>query len=51
MLISEAEVEDEWLLAPGSKLQIGKIKPEVLTHRSKELELNIDEEQDVENQL
>ena len=36
MLMSEAAVEDEWLLGPGSELQIGKIKPVVLTHRSKE---------------
>lgn len=36
MLLSEAAVEDEWLLGPGSEFEIGKIVPQVMTNRSKE---------------
>ena len=36
MLMSEAEVEDEWLLGPGAEFEIGVIKPIIMTNRSKE---------------
>ena len=51
MLMSEAAVEDEWLLGPGADFEIGEIKPTIMTNRSKEQAINIDEEKDVEIQL
>jgi len=36
MLMSEAAVEDEWLLGPGAEFIIGEIQPQIMTNRSKE---------------
>jgi len=47
MLTSEAAVEDEWLLCPACEFEIGNIVPQVMTNRSKELKIEIDEEKDV----
>ena len=51
MLMSEAACEDEWLLGPGAEFEIGLIKPVVMTNRSKEQIIDIDEEKDEEDQL
>ena len=51
MLMSEAAIEDEWLLGPGAEFVIGDIKPEVMTSRSKERKLDTKEEKDVEKYL
>jgi len=50
-LMSEAPGEDEWLLGPGAEFEIGDIKPEIMTNRSKERDLKLKEEEDVEEQL
>ena len=34
--MSDAVGEDEWLLGPGAEYEIGEIKPELMTDRSKE---------------
>jgi len=49
--MSEAAVEDEWLLGPGAEFEIGEIKPVVMTNRSKERKLDTKEEKDVEGYL
>ena len=49
--MSEAAIEDEWLLGPGAEFVIGDIKPEVMTSRSKERKLDTKEEKDVEKYL
>ena len=49
--MSEAAIEDEWLLGPGAEFVIGDIKPEVMTNRSKERKLDTKEEKDVEKYL
>jgi len=36
MLMSEISNEDKWLLGPGAEFEIGEIKPEIITNRSKE---------------
>ena len=51
MLMSAAPLEDEWLLGPGAEFEIGVIKPEIMTMRSKEKNIEIDENLDVEEQL
>jgi len=51
MLMSEAEAEDEWLLGPGAEFEIGEIKPQIMTNRSKERDLTLKKEEDVEEQL
>jgi len=47
MLMSNAAVEDEWLLGPGAEFEIGEIKPQLMTARSKERVIDI---KDVENE-
>ena len=47
MLMSNAVVEDEWLLGPGAEFEIGEIKPQLMTARSKERVIDI---KDVENE-
>ena len=49
--MSEAAIEDEWLLGPGAEFVIGEIKPEVMSNRSKERKLDTKEEKDVEKYL
>jgi len=54
MLMSEAANEDEWLQGPGAEFEIGKIKPQIMTNRSKEQVIkteHCDEEKDVEAYL
>ena len=48
MLMSMAKSEDEHLLAPGTKFEVGEIHPEIITNRGSERRLKIDQNKDVE---
>ena len=51
MLMSMAKSEDEHLFPPGAEFEVGNIIPKIITDRSRERRLKIDQNKDVEAQL